>query len=136
MPAHSRLALAGLLAGGLGACSYEAFWYTSERYGSAKPVNVRLACRDTYQVFDRPDRSTLLVVTSPVTELVACSDRATPLLPVRQREVATIFLAESTGRPLCRLTGDVEVTDLHREFTYACPAPAPSPVPYPAHGRR
>ena len=106
----------------LAACSIDAFTYSIDRYGTAKAVNVNLNCRDTYEVFDRPDAGTLIVVTNPFNELlVACLENGSPDLATRQRQVARIFLDEKTNRPLCRVTGETVITDRHREFTYACP---------------
>ncbi|TDR94472.1 hypothetical protein [Enterovirga rhinocerotis] len=116
-----RIALA---AGGLafvGACANDSFTYTMERYGAVKGVTVKLRCRDAYEVFDRYDARSLIVVTNPVSELVGgCleggADRA-----VRQREVARIYLEERAKRPLCRITRERDITGLQREFDYRCP---------------
>ena len=121
MPGPLRPVLASLVALGLGGCAIEAFTYTIDRYGTAKPVNVRLGCDDTYEVFDRPEQRSLLVVTGVVTELLvdACGSGAP--LAQRQRRIAEIFLAETSNRPLCRLSGDTEISPFHREFSYSCP---------------
>lgn len=131
MPAYLRLALAALIAAACAGCSFKAFTYTADRYGLAKPVNVRLACRDTYEVFDRADLGSLLVATNPLNEILVCGDGGAPALAQRQREVAEIFLAETSRRPLCRIGGEAEISDRHREFTYRCPpgTTAYSPMP-------
>ena len=117
-----RPVLASALALALGGCAFEAFTYTIDRYGTAKGVNVRLGCEDTYEVFDRPEQRALLVVSGLVTELAvdACGSGAP--LAQRQRRIAEIFLGETTNRPLCRLGAETEVSPLHREFNYVCPA--------------
>ncbi|HMO29814.1 hypothetical protein [Enterovirga sp.] len=116
-----RLGLAGVVLAGLGACSFDAFTYTVSRYGTVRPVNVTLRCRDTYEVLDRPEAMSLLVGTNPLNEaLVACIDGG-PDVVTRQREVARIFLTEKTERPLCRITEERDVNLTHREFFYSCP---------------
>lgn len=127
MPSHLRLALAAALATVCAGCAFEGFTYTVDRYGSAKPANVRLACRDTYEVYDRADLGSLIVITNAVNEILACGDDRVKPLAQRQREVAEVFLAEVSKRPTCRLTGDAEITGRHREFTYGCPAASAAP---------
>jgi hypothetical protein len=134
MPSRLRPVLAVLLATGLAGCAFDGFVYTVDRYTTAKPVNVRLACRDTYEVWDRPDLGAFLVITNPVNEILVCGDGGLPSLAERQRQVAAIFLAEASRRPLCRLTGDAEITERHREFTYRCPAAPPAPRGLPLKG--
>lgn len=126
MPAYLRPALAALISAACAGCAFEAFTYTTDRYGLAKPANVRLACRDTYEVFDRADLGSMLVVTNPLNEILVCGDGGLPTLAQRQREVAEIFLAETSRRTLCRIGGDAEISDRHREFTYRCPPGAPA----------
>ncbi len=124
MTRRFRLGLAGIGLGFslLAGCSFDAFTYTVDRYGVVKAVNVSLRCRDTYEVFDRPEAAALLVVTNGLNEvLVGCFDGG-PDLAERQRQVARIFLDEKTNRPLCRIVGEQEVTGFHREFSYRCPA--------------
>lgn len=116
-------ALAGLIVAG---CSIDAFTYISDRYGRVGPGSINLNCRDTYEVYDRPDAMTLLVVTNSVNEiLVNCLDGGGPDLATRMRQVARIFFDEKTNRPQCRITGETELTIRHREFSYTCAA---SPV--------
>lgn len=116
-----RIALAlGSLAV-LGACANDSFSYTITRYGSVKGVPVQLRCRDTYDVFDRYDARSLIVVTNPVNEVVVgCLDGG-PDLATRQREVVRIFFDEKVKRPLCRVTRERDITAFHREFDYRCP---------------
>ena len=116
-----RLGLAGILLAALGACSFDAFTYSVGRYGTVKPVNVTLRCRDTYEVLDRPEAASLLVGTNPVNEaLVGCFDGG-PDVVTRQREVARLYLVEKSNRPLCRVVDERDVTLTHREFFYRCP---------------
>ena len=133
MTGSLRLGLAALVAAATSGCV--AFSYTVERYGTVTGVNVNLNCRDTYEVFDRPEARALLVVTNPVNEaLVACFEGG-PDLAERQRRVARIFFEEKTKRPLCRITGETELTWQHREFDYAC-ALEPEPIVAPTRRRR
>lgn len=119
-----RFGLLGILLPALAGCTFQTFTYTVDRYGTVGGVNVTLRCRDTYEVYDRPDARTFVVITNGLNEVLAgCLDGGPPL-PERQREVARIFLEEKTNRPECRLVGDVQLTPVHREFTYACEAPA------------
>lgn len=127
-----RPALAASVALACAGCALESFTYTVDLYGRAKPVNVRLACRDTYEVYDRPDLGSLIVITNLFNEILVCGDCGVPPLAGRQRQVAEIFLAETSKRPACRLTADSEVTERHREFRYVCPGAAPAPRPAPA----
>lgn len=122
-----RPALAGLVALACAGCAFESFTYTVDRYGTAKPVNVRLACRDTYEVWDRPDLGSFLVITNVLNEILVCGDGGLPSLAERQRQVAEIYLTETSARSACRLTGDAAVSERHREFTYRCPPGAPTP---------
>lgn len=116
-----RLGLAGAFLAALGGCSIDTLTYTVSRYGTVRPVNIQLRCRDTYEVLDRVEAGTLLVGTNPVNEVLAgCLDGG-PDAITRQREVARIFLVEKTNRPLCRITSERDVTITHREFFYQCP---------------
>lgn len=116
-----RIGLAGALLAALGGCSIDAFTYTTARYGTVKPVDVTLRCRDTYEVIDRPDAGTLLVGTNAVNEVLAgCLDGG-PDTVTRMREVVRIFLVEKTSRPLCRVTREQDISLTHREFFYRCP---------------
>ena len=117
-----RLCLAATLLAATGACSFGGFVYTNDRYGNVRGVNVSLRCRDTYEVFDRPDAATLLVLTNAVNEVLAgCIDGGPPRAQ-RQAEVARIYLEEKTNRPGCRIVGEQELSEFHREFSYSCPA--------------
>ena len=116
-----RVGLAAMLLAALPGCSFDAFTYTVGRYGNVVGVMVTLRCRDTYEVLDRPEAGTLLVGTNPLNEvIVACLDGG-PDATTRQREVARIFLTEKSGRPLCRVASERDVTVTHREFSYRCP---------------
>lgn len=129
MPGVLRRLLAGSCLAGLVGCSVGGFVYTTERYGTVRGVNVTLRCRDTYEVFDRPEAFSLLVITNGLNEaLVTCFDGGGPSLQERQREVARLFLEEKTNRPLCRVVGTTELSAFHREFNYRCPAD-PKAVP-------
>ena len=133
MTGSLRLGLAALVAAATSGCV--AFSYTVERYGTVKGVNVNLNCRDTYEVFDRPEARALLVVTNPVNEaLVACFEDG-PDLTERQRRVVRIYFEEKSKRPLCRIIGETELTWQHREFDYVCPA-EPEAVAAPARRPR
>ena len=117
-----RLALVSSLALPGAGCSFDTFAYTADRYGTVKGVAVSLRCRDVYEVFDRPEASTLLVVTNAVNEVaVACLDGGPPRTE-RQREIARIFLEEKTNRPGCTIVGQKSLTDFHEEVSYRCPA--------------
>ena len=116
-----RIALAGALLAGLGGCAFDTATYTMARYGTVRPVNVTLRCRDTYDVSDRPDAFSLVVGTNGVNEVLAGCFDGGPDAATRQREVAKVYLAEKSGRPLCRITEERELTLTHREFFYRCP---------------
>lgn len=136
MTLRFRLALAGLLGAALAGCGIESATYTMGRYGLSAGIAVTLRCRDTYEVFDRPDAATLLVVTNVLNEaLVNCLDGGPPL-PERQRQVARIFLEEKTNRPLCTIVGETPLTLAHREFSYRCPLDPAAQKPKPAPGGR
>ena len=112
----------------LAACSVDAFTYTVSRYGTVKETHVHLGCRDTYEVFDRPERGTLLVVTTPLNEVIldACGGPASQLTgPERMRRVAAIFLDERSNRPGCTVTSTTPVDALHTEYVYRCDGPPP-----------
>lgn len=121
MTGRLRIGLSAAMFAALAGCSFDTFTYTVGRYGTVVGVNVTLRCRDTYEVLDRPEAMTMLVATNPLSEvMVACLDGG-PDTTTRQREVARIFLTEKSGRPLCRITGERDVTLTHREFFYRCP---------------
>lgn len=121
MTGRLRIGLSAALFAALAGCSFDTFTYSVGRYGNVVGVNVTLRCRDTYEVLDRPEAATMLVATNPLSEvMVACLDGGPDKL-TRQREVARIFLTEKSGRPLCRITGERDVTLTHREFFYRCP---------------
>lgn len=125
MSLSARVAALSLVGLSLGACSFEAFTYTVDRYGTVTGQQIRLGCRDTYEVFDRPGSRSLLVVTNGLNESLAAActsgNEARPR-PERLRRVAEIFLAETTLRPECRIVRQDEVSDFHTEFRYRCPA--------------
>lgn len=122
MKAFLRLAGAGALAATCAACSFDAFTYTNDRYGTVRGVNVSLRCRDTYEVLDRADAGTMVVVTNAVNEvLVGCLDGG-PSREARQAEIARIFLDEKTNRPGCKIVSERSLSEFHREFSYRCPA--------------
>ena len=107
----------------LAGCSVDAFTYTVNRYGEVKGLRVRLGCNDAYEVFDRKEANSLLVVTNGVNEALisSCSGLAGLPRAERMRRVAGIYLEESAGRPECRITGEKPVTEFHTEFSYRCP---------------
>jgi hypothetical protein len=115
----------------LAGCVSEGLFYTIDRYGTARVTKVRLGCSDTYEVFDRPDAGTMLVVTNVLNETLVGTCASGPSgLDVRDRlrRTARIFLSETTDRPECRITREVETTNLQTEFAYRCPAPdGPAP---------
>lgn len=118
--ARARFALIALGLPAIAGCSIETFSYVTDRYGSAGGPNVTLNCRDVYEVADRPDAGTMLVLTNVLNEaLVACFGPGKPLA-MRQREAAQIFLAEKTNRPQCRIVAERDLTAAGREFTYRC----------------
>lgn len=111
----------------LGGCSFDAFTYTVDRYGTVKERLVRLGCNDAYEVFDRPDAGALLVVTNGANETLSglCGGSAELPKPERMRRVARLFLNETSDRPTCQITRETDVTPVHTEFNYRCPAPRP-----------
>lgn len=111
----------------LGGCSFDAFTYTVDRYGTAKENLVHLGCRDAYAVYDRPDAGAMLVVTNGANEALSplCGGLAELPKPERMRRVAKLFLDETSDRPACQITRETEVTSLHTEFNYRCPPPRP-----------
>ena len=122
-------AATALSAAFLSGCAVETFTYTIDRYGTVKSQHVHLGCRDTYEVFDRPDARTLLVTTGPINEGIAtlCGG-AVATLPTaeRMRRAASLFLAETSERPECHVIREQPISDRHAEFGYSCPAPAPA----------
>ncbi|MDB5511474.1 MAG: hypothetical protein JWR08_957 [Enterovirga sp.] len=108
----------------LAACSFDAFTYTIDRYGTVAARHVRLSCKDTYEVFDRPKDHTLLVVTNGVNESLACGSGDAAPRPERMQRVASLFLSETSDRPECRLGAGRPLTEFHTEFVYSCPAVA------------
>lgn len=137
MSAFARLALVATAASALAACSFDAFTYTVDRYGTVQAHQLRLGCRDTYEVFDRPSARSLLVTTNGLNEaLSATCGEGSEAQPkdVRMRRVAQIFLDESTDRRDCRLTRTNVLGELHVEYAYACgtyPPPEASRVDAP-----
>lgn len=127
MTTHPRRIAPLLLLAALGGCSFDAFTYTVDRYGTVKERQVHLGCNDAYEVFDRPDAGSLLVVTNGANETLSglCGGLAELPKPERMRRVARVFLDETTDRPACRITREAEVTSLHTEFNYRCPALRP-----------
>lgn len=117
--------LAVLLGGG---CAASVFSYEVTRYGTVAPVQMHLACRDTYEVYDRPDAGSLLVVTNALNESLSglCGEGAA-ILPREQRmhRIAGLFLTETTDRPACRIVRERVLAPLQSEFDYVCPAPPP-----------
>lgn len=129
MIANARLLVLAGLGLGLGACSFDAFTYTVDRYGTVKARQIHLGCRDTYEVFDRPSAGTLLVTTNGVNELLASlCGTPTEALPreARMRRVAQIFLDEARDRRDCRITRATPLSEWHLEYAYAC-GTAPPP---------
>lgn len=135
----SLVAVATTLCAG---CSFDAFTYTVDRYGTASARQVHLGCHDTYEVYDRPDAGLVLVITNGLNEALAsaCDEPGIDTLPKeeRLRRAAHVYLEETSDRPLCRITRESVITDLHTEFAYRCPAPgAPAPrAATPPHLRR
>ena len=119
-----RFGISVLVSTLLAGCSIETASYAMNQYGEVRGVRVRLDCRDTYEVFDRRDWGRLIVVTNPVNEALAasCVDAAALPRPERMRRVAEIYLAETSSRPECTQSGQRELTPLHSEFDYRCPA--------------
>jgi hypothetical protein len=109
----------------LAGCSVDAFTYTMNRYGEVKGLRVRLGCNDAYEVFDRKEANSLVVVTNAVNEALmnSCSGLAGLPRAERMRRVAGFYLEESAGRPECRVTGENPITEFHTEFSYRCQGP-------------
>ena len=106
----------------LAGCSVDAFTYTISRYGEVKGVRVRLGCNDAYEVFDKKEANSLVVVTNGINEAVinSCSGVAGLPRADRMRRVAALYLDESAGRPECRVTGENPISEFHTEFNYRC----------------
>ncbi|NNM71835.1 hypothetical protein [Enterovirga aerilata] len=121
----------------LAGCSIDAFTYTIDRYGEVKSVHVHLGCKDTYEVYDRPEARSFVVVTNGVNEALLNSCGGLAGLPTaeRMRRVAEIYLEETSARPQCRITRESALTDFHTEYGYRCPEPPGSGSPL-AHRRR
>ncbi len=121
----------------LAGCSVETFTYTIDRYGEVKGIHVHLGCHDTYEVFDRRDAASLVVVTNGLNEAIVSSCSGLASLPPgeRMRRVAEIFLVETSARPECRITRESRLTDFHTEFNYVCPGPRPLRSAAPSRGR-
>ena len=116
--------LAGIGAA-LAGCSIDTFTSTIERYGTVKARQVHLGCHDTYEVYDRPDAGTILVLTNGVNEALAglCADgSAAPARPERMRRVARLFLEETSDRPQCGVVRETPVSEWQTEYGYRCPA--------------
>lgn len=113
----------------LAGCSVDVYTYTLSHYGEVRGVHVRLGCDDTYEVFDRPDTSSFVIVTNGVNEAIApCSDGATSPKEARMARIARTYLDETSARPQCRIVRQAELTPFHTEITYACGAGA-KPAP-------
>ena len=126
-----RLGVALLATAACAGCSVDTFTYTVDRYGNVTGNQVHLGCHDTYEVFDRPDAGTLMVVTNPLNEsLGAFCDSGSAVLPKpeRLRRAADLYLEETTDRPACRIYRTSEITPVHTEFAYRCPAPPRAPA--------
>jgi hypothetical protein len=97
---------------------YATYQYEPER-------RVRIDCGGDYAVYDKAADSRMLVVTNAYLEArnVSCGPNEPAIL--RARRVAETYLAAS-NRPECRVTDSSELTPLHYEVTYACPAVAPA----------
>lgn len=122
-----RLGVSAAVAVACTGCSIDTFTYTVDRYGTVNARQVHLGCHDTYEVFDRPDAGLLLAVTNPLNETLAsaCGGPVEGLpREERLRRTARIFLEETSDRPLCRITRETPLSDLHTEFAYRCPASA------------
>jgi hypothetical protein len=120
-----RILSATLILPILGGCSVDTFTYTINRYGEVKGTHVHLGCHDTYEVFDRKDAGSFVVVTSGLNEALVdtCGSFAGVPQAERTRRIADIYLAETSARPACRVTRQTPLTDFHTEFSYSCPAP-------------
>jgi hypothetical protein len=133
----SKIGLAGLLSMLGAACS--TITYESNRYGGVPTTQVHLACHDTYEVYDRPDAGTFLVLTNPLNENLGliCDEGATALArDERMRRVARIFLDESSNRPACTITRETPLLPMQTEFSYRCPVPGAPVTPVRTSKRR
>jgi hypothetical protein len=100
---------------------------------------MHLACHDTYEVYDRPEAGTMLVVTNPLNESLGlvCDEGATGLpKEERMRRVARLFLDEPSSRPTCTISRETPLTPLRTEFSYRCPVPGAPATPAPTSRRR
>ena len=120
-----RILVPALALSALAGCAVETFTYTINRYGEVKGVHVHLGCHDTYEVFDRREAASFVVVTNGLNEAVVSSCGGLASLPRAERisRVAEIYLGETSARPHCRITRQSALTDFHTEFNYACPEP-------------
>lgn len=126
MPKSARLALTLLAGLSTASCSFDAFTYTVDRYGTVSARQIHLGCRDTYEIFDRPAAGSLLVVTNGLNEALADTCATGPETlpkPARMRRAAELYLEETTTRPDCRIVRQEELSGFHTEFGYRCPAP-------------
>jgi hypothetical protein len=132
-----KIGLAGLLALLCTGCA--TIVYESDRYGTAPSAQVHLACHDTYEVFDRVEAGTLLVVTNPLNENLhlICDEGATGLpKEERMRRAAHIFLEELSNRPTCTITRETPLLPYQTEFSYRCPVPGAPVTPVRTSKRR
>jgi hypothetical protein len=130
----SKVGLAGLSALLCAGCAVTGIGYQMDRYGRAGATQIHLSCRDTYEVLDRPDANSMLVVTNSVNEAIALCEEGVSALPKdeRLRRVARIFFEEAPGnRSACRITGETPLSLFQTEFSYNC-----NPVVPPAAARR
>ena len=117
-----RLGVMGAVGLALAGCSFDVATYTIGRYGEVKGVHVHLGCHDTYEVFDRPNLGSLVVVTNAVNEALVCDGSASLPRSARMRRIAELFLSETTERPKCSIVGQTELSPVHTEVTYRCAA--------------
>jgi hypothetical protein len=135
----TKISLAGLLSLVGAGCAVSVVSYEADRYSITGGVQVHLACRDTYEVFDRPDAGTMLVTTNALNEGMGliCDEGAAGLpKEERMRRVARLFLDENTNRPDCRITRELPLQPFHTEFSYRCPVPGAPAAPARPAGRK
>lgn len=116
----SRLGVLAIASLALAGCSFDVATYTIGRYGEVKGVHVRLGCHDTYEVFDRPDAGSLVVVTNAVNESLVCDGASALPRAARMRRIAEIYLGETTDRPTCAVVREAELSPVHTELQYRC----------------
>lgn len=126
-----RIALVAALGALVAGCVTDAdtFAHISGRYVTLKPQVVTIGCNEPYEVYDRREGRSMLVVSNALREVAGCGlDGVDPAASrrLRFRAAAETFLRE-TRREACRLEREAVFTELMTEFPYTCPGPIEAP---------